>query len=196
MTADELIQFEADVIEAFEAKQIKGPIHLSGGNEAQLIEIFKRIDRSDWIFTTYRGHYHALLHGIPSIEVMRLIVEGKSMNLSFPQYRFWCSAIVAGCLPIAVGVAAGIKRNEGNDHVWCFVGDMAARTGAFHEATQYARGHLLPITFVVEDNGMSCDSPTAKTWGDVSPDLSADYIIRYGYERKFPHVGTGTYVAF
>lgn len=192
MTPAELIAFEADVAEAFKAKKIRGPVHLSGGNESQLIEVFKEIDRQDWVFCSYRSHYHALLHGIPRGEVMAEILAGRSMTLAFQKHRFFSSAIVGGCLPIAVGVAAGLKRERSARRVWCFVGDMAASVGAFHEATQYAKGQRLPITFVVENNEMSCDSPTAECWGDGH----GGHVMRYRYQRRYPHVGIGEFVHF
>jgi len=183
VTADDLRAFEIEVGQAFKERKIRGPIHLSGGNEDQLIDVFSRIDRKDWVFSTYRSHYHALLHGIPRDKVMAEIMAGRSMNLCFPEYRFYSSAIVGGMLPIAVGVATMGKR------VWCFVGDMAASIGIFHDATQYAGG--LPITFVVEDNGLSCDTPTEKTWSGTKAD-----IYRYAYRREYPHVGIGEFVQF
>ncbi len=196
MTRDDLIAFEAEVAEAFKAKRIKGPIHLSGGNEDQLIEIFKSIGRSDWVFSTYRNHYHALLHGIPRDWLMDEILSGRSMNISNQKHRFYTSAIVGGCLPIAVGVAAAIKRQVSGDdwgprRVWCFVGDMAAMTGAYHEATTYAVAHELPIRFIIEDNGMSCDTPTLDVWNDS---VFAGLGERYDYTRSYPHSGIGHYV--
>lgn len=190
MTRDDLIAFEKEVAEAFEAKRIKGPVHLSGGNEDQLIEIFKDVHREDWVFSTYRNHYHALLHGVPRDWLMAEIIAGRSMNISSPKHRFFTSAIVGGTLPIATGVAAALKRQCSPRKVWCLVGDMAARTGVFHEAKEYAEGHKLPITFVVEDNGISCDTPTLVVWG-------ADYAPVtewYRYERTYPHAGIGRYV--
>ncbi len=192
MNQAELIAFEDEVAEAFEAKKIRAPIHLSGGNEEQLIEIFSEISNDDWVFCTYRNHYHALLHGIPKDRVMAEILAGHSMNMSFPEHRFFSSAIVAGCLPIATGAALAIKRAGGKNHVWCFIGDMAATTGAYHEATRYAAGQGLPITFVIEDNGLSCDSPTQDCWGHGFVRL----LKRYKFQRKWPHVGIPKYVNF
>lgn len=193
ITADDLIAFEDEVAGAFEAKKIRAPIHLSGGNEHRLIEIFQDVGRQDWVFCSYRNHYHALLHGVPRERVMAEILAGKSMNMSFPEYRFFSSAIVAGCLPIATGAALAVKRGGGRNHVWCFVGDMAATTGAYHEATRYARGQQLPITFVIEDNGLACDSPTEECWG---PQGYGHREIRYKFQRKWPHVGIPKYVNF
>jgi pyruvate dehydrogenase E1 component alpha subunit len=197
VTAEELRAFEREVAEAFERKEVRGPVHLSGGNEDALIDVFRDIKRDDWVFSTYRSHFHALLHGIPRDRVMAEILAGRSMNLLFPEYRFFTSAIVGGCLPIAVGVAAGIKRHGLRSRAWCFVGDMAGTVGAFHEAQQFAEGHALPITFVVEDNGLSCDSPTDECWGaDVMARDDPRNVSRYRYRRQFPHVGIGKWVAF
>jgi TPP-dependent pyruvate/acetoin dehydrogenase alpha subunit len=191
---DRLIAFEKRVAEECEAGKIQGPVHLSGGNEDQLIEVFKRVKCGDWVFSTWRNHYHALLHGIPEDKVLAEIRAGRSMNLCFPERRFYSSAIVGGILPIATGVAAALKRQKLKRKVWCFVGDMASMTGAFHEATYYAVGHDLPIQFVIEDNGVSTNTPTRECWG-YCEDGNAD-IERYQYSRTHPHVGTGKWITF
>ena len=190
MTRDDLIAFEREVAETFERQEIPGPIHLSGRNEDALIEIFREIDPADWVFSTYRSHYHALLHGIPRAWLMSEIRAGRSMNICSPEHRFHSSAIVGGCLPIAVGVAAALKRAFIPWRVWCFVGDMAGTTGAFIEANAYARGHGLPITFVIENNNLSCDTPTAECWGHGE----AEDVRMYSYKRAYPHSGIGRYV--
>jgi len=186
LTEQDLIEFEREVAEAFKAGKIRSPVHLSGGNEDQLVDIFREIDRDDWIFSTWRSHYHALLHGIPRDIVMQAIMMGRSMNLNFPAYCFLSSAIMGGILPIACGVAAGGKKT------WCFVGDMCASTGAFHDALRFAEGHDLPITFVIEDNGLSTNTPTHETWGQGSRCKTRCYE----YQRTYPHVGLDQFVQF
>lgn len=177
MTIQELIDFEEGIKTLFEDAQIRAPVHFHVGAEDGLIEIFKYINPSDWVFSTHRSHYHALLKGIPPELVKAEILKGNSISLQFPRYRFYTSAIVGGILPIALGVAMT------GETVWCFVGDMAAETGIFHECLKYATGHQLPIHFVVEDNGMSVDTPTEKVW-------------RFSYQRKFPHQGSGVWLIF
>ena len=177
VTESNLITFEKDIAETFEKGEIKAPVHLHGGNEDALIEIFKLIESEDWVFSTHRSHYHALLKNIPPEIVKQEILHGHSINLQFPDYRFHTSAIVAGIIPIALGVAMTGQA------VCVFIGDMASQTGIFHECVKYAQSHDLPIHFVVEDNGYSVDTPTEKVW-------------RYSYERTFPHQGSGKYVIF
>ncbi len=186
MDATQLVAFERRVANAFEEKRIPGPIHLAGGNENQLIQIFKNISREDWVLSTWRSHYHALLHRVPPQLVMDEILAGRSMLLNFPEYRFMSSAIMGGMPAIACGFAAAGKR------VWCFVGDMAATGGAFFEAARYASGHNLSVKFVVEDNGLSTNTPTRKVWGE----FPQDNLTIYAYTRTQHHCGTGTYVSF
>ena len=41
---EELIKFEDDIISHWENGEIRGPIHLSNGNEEQLIKIFQKLE--------------------------------------------------------------------------------------------------------------------------------------------------------
>lgn len=175
MTKEDLISFEEEIASLFEQGKIKAPIHLHGNNEDDLIEIFKGIEKDDWVFSTHRSHYHALLKGIPREQVRSEILLGHSISLQFPEYKFFTSAIVGGILPIAVGVAMTGAR------VWVFCGDMASHTGIFHECVEFSQG--LDIKFIVEDNHYSVDTPTSQVW-------------RYSYDRKYPHVGCGKWVIF
>jgi TPP-dependent pyruvate/acetoin dehydrogenase alpha subunit len=190
--AAELIAFEREVADRFERGEIRGPVHLSGGNEDQLIQVFKSIKRMDWVFSTWRNHYHALLHGVPAEKLKEEVFAGRGMNLYFPEHRFYTSAIVGGVLPIAVGVAYALKMQGCKRKVWCFVGDMAATTGIFHEASTYAEGHDLPIRFVIEDNGYSTNAPTEEVWGKHK-EWNTN---RYYYQRTFPHMGIGKWIQF
>ena len=194
MTKDELIKFEEEIGELFSGGTIKAPVHLSDGNEDQLIEIFKNVKRDDWIFSTHRSHYHALLHGIDPQKVRDEIMGGNSITMCFPEHKFYSSAIVGGNTPIALGVAMGLKRSKRPERVWVFVGDMAAEGGIFHECAKYAAKNDLPITFVVEDNGISTNTPTKKAWGEGTAQAR---IIRYEHKKeKYPHYGSGKWVTF
>jgi TPP-dependent pyruvate/acetoin dehydrogenase alpha subunit len=190
----DLIQFEEDIVQHWESGKIRGPVHLSNGNENQLIEIFKRIKPSDWVFSTWRSHYHAFLKGIDSQWIEQEILKGKSITLCNIDEKFYASAIVTATLPLALGVAKSIKMSNGSDKVWCFVGDMCFETGIFYEVHKYARNFDLPLYFVVEDNGISTYTPTEATWG-VKREVPAD-VIHYTYKSKYPHYGSGKWVAF
>jgi len=193
-TKDDLIQFEELIVSHWENAKIRGPVHLSNGNEEPLIEIFKRIKTTDWVFSTWRSHYHALLKDIDPKFIENEILSGKSISVCNVDEHFYSSAIVGGTLSIALGVAKGIKMNNGSEKVWCFIGDMSFESGNFYEVHKYARNFDLPLYFVVEDNGVSTYTPTDATW-NVIRDLPSD-VIHYQYKSKYPHYGTGKWIAF
>ena len=200
-----LIDFELEVKEIYERGDIKAPVHLSSGNEEQLIKIFEDVNEDDWVFSSWRNHYHALLHGIPRDTLMDLIVRGKSMSVYSENPKFYSSAIVGGIIPIALGTAKALKmkqddtlnKNYYRDNerkVWCFIGDMTFESGIFHESYKYAKNFELPIQFVVEDNNLSTNTPVDETWGGKQ-DIPSD-VIYYKYKSDYPHHGTGNWVLF
>lgn len=188
MQAADLIAFTAEVSARFDAGEIGGPIHLNSDTQIEpLVEIFKDIKRTDYVLSTWRSTYHALLHGVPRERVMAEILAGRSMQLHFPEHRFMSSSIMGGMLPIACGLAAGVER------VFCFIGDMCASTGAFQDARNYASANGLDVTFIIEDNGLSTNTPTVAAWGPFAPLLSR---ASYTYKRTTPHYGTGNHGGF
>ena len=195
LSKEDLIAFEDDIIKHWEAGEIRGPIHLSHGNEEQLIEVFKKISPTDWVFSTWRSHYHALLHGVEPQVLKQKILDGKSITIVDKYSKFYSSAIVTGTLPIALGVAKALKLQNSPNKVWVFLGDMAFESGMFYEVHKYARNYDLPLHFVVEDNGVSTNTPTLDTWGGIQREIPED-VIYYKYESKFPHYGTGKWVVF
>ena len=208
VTRDQLISFENKIGDLFNQGQIKAPIHLYSGNEDTIIEVFKDIDiENDWICCTWRNHYQGLLKGIPESVMQENIMNGKSMVMNLPEYKFICSSIVGGIPSIAAGIAFALKHQNKNTRVWCWAGDMSAETGAFHEAYKYSLNHNLPITFVVEDNKKSVCTPTPDIWNRDQPYyLNSEYkggilkqpnLYYYQYtNHKYPHAGAGMRVQF
>lgn len=205
VTKEELIQFEADVVATFEKGKIRGAVHLSNNNEDALIDIFQYVHPQDWVFSTWRNHYHALLHGVPKEELMNAITSAHSISFQSPAHYFYTSAIVNGTMPIAVGAALGLKQSGSSRMVWCFIGDMASESGVFYEALKYSVRNNLPIHFVIEDNGLSTNTPTQDAWGKEGPSIGIDidketydkYVTRYSYVRGiYPHVDVGKFIHF
>jgi TPP-dependent pyruvate/acetoin dehydrogenase alpha subunit len=194
-TKESLIEFEKDIAEEFNKGNIRAPIHLSGGNEDYLIRYFKEsFQPGDWVFTTWRSHYHCLLAGVPPKEVRAAIIAGRSITLCFPVYRVVSSAIVGGHLPISLGVALAIKRSgDIMTKVHAFCGDMAARTGIYREVSEYAYHHQLPLRIITEDNSKSVCTNTYEVWGGSSKFMLEE---RYYYDLPWPHSGAGKRVNF
>lgn len=191
-TVETLQEFEKDIAECFNRGEIRSPVHLDGGNEEQLIEIFKEVKSEDWVCGSWRMHYKCLLHGVPSTVLKRDIIAGHSITLCYPEHRIVSSAIVGGILPIALGIAWSIKRAGGKEKVWVFVGDMTSCTGMFSECTLYATRQELPIVWVIEDNGKSVCTPTKETWGSGN----TGSIRHFTYTLPWPHSGAGKRIQF
>jgi TPP-dependent pyruvate/acetoin dehydrogenase alpha subunit len=207
MTKQDLIDFETDIGETFNRGEIRAPVHLYAGAEDQIMQVFERIDiKNDWVCCTWRNHYQALLKGIPKDVLKEHIMQGESMVMNLPEYKFICSSIVGGIPSIATGLALAAKLKGTTEHVWCWTGDMSANTGAWSEAYRYAVAQDLPITFVVEDNELSVLTPTHEMWGPYkwylssrqTPDWKETYnLIYYTYKNtKYPHAGAGVRVQF
>lgn len=207
ITAQDLIEAENYVKEMWEAGDVPYLTHLCGGNEQQLIDIFKRINHGDWIFVSHRAHYHYLLTGLIGIpsqpwereqeawnsrvaSLFAQIRAGDSMFLYDKEQNFVASAIVAGNCCIAAGVALQLKRAGSANKVWCFVGDGAEDQGHFYEAVRFVDHHRLPCTFIIEDNDQSCSTPKRLRMGEyIWPHPTSVY--RYRYTPTYPHAGSG-----
>ena len=199
MIATDLINFETEIADLFNTAKIRAPVHLYYGNEERMIEIFRDVRPEDWVCCSWRSHYQCLLKGVPPAEVRAEILAGRSISLCFPQYRVVSSAIVGGIVPIAVGIALGLKRRGEPGRVHCFMGEMTSETGIAHESIKYSFNHKLPIRFIVEDNGKSVCTDTRESWNQ--PALTAEQashpmVVYYKYETKYPHAGAGVRVQF
>ena len=202
-TKEKLIKFEDEVKSLFEQGKINAPVHLSGGNEDQLITIFETIKPKDYVLSTHRNHYHYLLKGgKPSVLLNEILGKptgcckgkGRSMHIYDRRLNFFTSAIVGGCCAIAVGIALGLKKRKSKAHVWCFVGDGGEDTGAFMTSVRFGLGRRLPLTFIIEDNDLAVESTKKDRWHNYSA-FNAPNVLRYSYKRKYPHVGVGKHVS-
>jgi pyruvate dehydrogenase E1 component alpha subunit len=191
-TKKQLIDFEKSVASHWEAGDLPYLIHLSGGNEDYLIELFEDIKDGDWIFSTHRNHHHALLAGIPEHELLGRILSGNSMFVFDRSRNFYTSSILAGTCAIAAGVAYALKQESSDNWVWCFVGDGAEEQGHFYEAVMFVEGQDLPCMFIIEDNDRSVDSTIEERMPTKFRMEWPSCVIRDKYKPTYPHAGNGT----
>lgn len=197
MTPADLIAFEADIAAEFNAGNIRSPVHLYDGNEQMMIDIFKHVKPVDYVCCSWRSHYQCLLKGVPADRLKKDIMNGKSISLCYPEFGIVSSAIVGGIIPIAVGIAMAIKREGGEETVWCFVGDMTSLTGIYRECLVYVQQWDLPVEFVIENNKKSVCTDTFAVWNIRKPFYrSTPHERYYEYETKWPHAGAGQRVQF
>jgi len=191
MNKQELIKFEEKIAQLFDDGRLPYSIHFAGGNENQLIEIFKDIKSGDYVFSTHRSHYHYLLHGGRPERLEELILNGKSMFVFDRNANFYSSSIVCATPSIAAGVAWALKKKGSLQRVWCFIGDGAEDEGHLVEAARYVDGWDLPCTFIIEDNDRSVSATKLERWGKYEP-LFFKCVQRYGYTSTYPHGGSGS----
>jgi pyruvate dehydrogenase E1 component alpha subunit len=164
-------RFEEKCAELYTQEKIRGFLHLYIGEEAVAVGVMQALTDQDSIFATYREHGHALARGLSMDKVMAEMFgkvtgssrgRGGSMHIFDVDKRFYGgNAIVAGALPLAVGLALANKMQNKNDLVVCFFGEGAVAEGEFHESLNLAQLWQLPILFVCENNGYAMGTALA-----------------------------------
>jgi pyruvate dehydrogenase E1 component alpha subunit len=155
-------RLEEAAAEQYSAGKIRGFLHLYIGEEAVAVGSIHALRPDDAIVSTYREHGHALAKGMSARSIMAEMFgklegcargRGGSMHLFDAATRVYGgNAIVAGGLPLAVGLALGDKM-QGRDRVTvCYFGDGAAAEGEFHECLNLAALWKLPVLFACENN--------------------------------------------
>ena len=159
------------------AALVRGPLHLSTGQEAVAAGVCANLARSDYLTSTHRGHGHTLAKGADSAAMMCELFgraggtnkgKGGSMHIAdFAVGMLGANGVVAAGIPIAVGAAHSAKIRGSRAIVACFFGDGAINRGPFLEGLNWAKIFELPLLFVCEDNRYSATTATdAMTAGD------------------------------
>ena len=176
-------RFEEACAELYSATKIRGFLHLYIGEEAVAVGVMQSLTDEDAIVATYREHGHALVRGVPSGAVMAEMFgraegcsrgRGGSMHLFDVSRRFYGgNAIVAGGLPLAVGMALA-DRMQGRRRVpACFFGEGAVAEGEFHEAMNLAALWRLPVLFCCENNLYAMGTALSRSESETDLTLKA-----------------------
>jgi pyruvate dehydrogenase E1 component alpha subunit len=155
-------RFEERCVELYSEMKIRGFLHLYIGEEAVGVGVLEALGPDDNVVATYREHGQALVRGVPAGSVMAEMFgkvdgcsrgRGGSMHLFDAQTRLYGgNAIVAGGIPLAVGLALA-DTMQGHERVTaCFFGDGAVAEGEFHESMNLAALWNLPVLFCCENN--------------------------------------------
>ncbi|HEY5715612.1 MAG TPA: pyruvate dehydrogenase (acetyl-transferring) E1 component subunit alpha [Psychromonas sp.] len=155
-------RFEERCVSLYNQEKIRGFLHLYNGEEAIAVGVMQALTDQDAVLATYREHGHALARGLSMHAIMAEMFgkasgcsggRGGSMHLFDSSLRFYGgNAIVAGALPIAVGLALADKMLQRKTVTCCFFGEGAVAEGEFHESLNLAKLWQLPILFVCENN--------------------------------------------
>jgi pyruvate dehydrogenase E1 component alpha subunit len=189
---------------------VRGPLHLSTGQEAVSAGVCANLARADLLTSTHRGHGHTIAKGADTTAMMCELFgrasgcnrgKGGSMHIAdFSIGMLGANGVVAAGIPIAVGAAQAIKLRGGGEIVACFFGDGAVNRGPFLEGLNWAAIFRLPVLFVCEDNRYSATTPTGEMTGGEGPAARAAAIgvaaralgdeIRAGGGARFLHAIT------
>ena len=155
-------RFEEKSAEQYTKAKIRGFLHLYIGEEAVAVGIIQALTADDVILSTYREHGHALARGMSASAIMAEMYgkregcsmgRGGSMHLFDKSKNFYGgNAIVAGHLPMSVGMALAFKKQHKNQISCYFFGEGAAAEGEFHESLNLAALWKVPVLFVCENN--------------------------------------------
>ena len=157
--------------------RVRGPLHLSTGQEAVPAGVCINLANEDLITSTHRGHGHTLAKGASMEKMMCELFgrvagtnrgKGGSMHIAdFSVGMLGANGVVAAGIPIAVGAAHALKIQSKKEIVVCFFGDGAINRGPFLEGLNWAKVHELGVLFVCEDNRWSATTATdAMTAGE------------------------------
>jgi len=176
LAAMQLIRaFEEKAEELFSLGRVHGTMHLSIGQEASAVGAASALQPGDYLLNTHRGHGHCLAWFESDVNAMMAEFMGKetgycrgrggSMHIANVEANnLGANGIVAGGLPISVGVGLSIKQRQTQQVCLAVFGDGGANTGAFHESLNMASIWKLPIIYLCENNQYAMSMPMQKAF--------------------------------
>ncbi len=186
-------RFEERVMAEMATGDIPGNTHLYAGQEASAVGVCLHLTDDDYISSTHRGHGHCIAKGCEIDGMMAELFArstgtcaGKGGSQHIADLRkgmLGANGIVAGGAPITCGAALSAKLQGKNSVAVAFAGDGAMNEGAMAESFNLAKIWMLPVIFVIEDNGfgeatanshVSAGSFTRRAEGYDIPALEAD----------------------
>jgi 2-oxoisovalerate dehydrogenase E1 component len=171
---------EEQLARAHQQGLVHGACHTYVGEEAIAVGVCAHLRSDDAVFSTHRGHGHALAKGVPPRELIAELLgrvtgvshgRGGSMHVFSPEVgMLGTSGIVGPSILMAAGVGYAFRLAKSERVSVAFFGDGASNNGAFHEGLNMAAIWKLPVLFVCENNLYATEVPFATVAGnsDVS----------------------------
>jgi len=184
-------QTEEELARCHQRGLIHGACHTYVGEEAIATGVAAHLGKADVVFSTHRGHGHALAKGMPPRELMAELFgrqtgcsrgRGGSMHLFSPEIGMMgTSGIVGPCILQACGGGYSFKLMKTEHVAVAFFGDGATNNGAFHEGLNMASIWKLPVLFICENNQFATEVPFAYAAGNPSVGSRGDAYGMPGY---------------
>ncbi|HRN51822.1 MAG TPA: thiamine pyrophosphate-dependent dehydrogenase E1 component subunit alpha [Anaerolineales bacterium] len=182
-------RFEEKALDLYSLGKVHGTMHLSIGQEATAVGASGALTQQDYLLNTHRGHGHCLAWGSQADLMMAEFMgketgycrgRGGSMHIAnVDANNLGANGIVAGGLPISVGVGLSIRSRNTEQVVIVVFGDGASNEGAFHESLNMASIWNLPVIFLCENNQYAMSMPVEKS---MNIDRISDRAAAYGIE--------------
>jgi TPP-dependent pyruvate/acetoin dehydrogenase alpha subunit len=161
--------FELEGIKLYRQGFIRGYFHPYLGEEAIAAGVCGALRKNDYILSTHRGHGHCIAKGA-SIDQMMAELLGKetgyckglggSMHIAdLSKGNLGANGVVGANIPMAVGVALGIRIRKEERVVVAFSSDGATCNGTFGESLSLAVMWDLPLILVIENNQYAVSTP-------------------------------------
>jgi pyruvate dehydrogenase E1 component alpha subunit len=174
----ELRLFELKVQELYRNVRLPGFVHLYVGEEAVAVGVCSNLEAKDLVFSTHRGHGHALAKGVPAAVVLAELWgkatgssggRGGSMHMYGPEWGFMgTNGIVGAPIPLATGAGLSAKLRKDGGVVVSFFGDGAVNSGSFHEAVNIGAVWDLPVIYVCENNLYATEMAFSRATKNIS----------------------------
>ena len=172
---------EEQLARAHQKGLVHGACHTYVGQEAIAAGVIAHLRPDDVVFSTHRGHGHALAKGVTPRQLFAELFgratgcsqgRGGSMHLFSPEVGLMgTSGIVGPCILQAAGAGYSFKLTKTDQVAVAFFGDGAVNNGAFHEGLNMAGIWKLPVLFVCENNQFATEVPFA--YASASPGVAA-----------------------
>ena len=157
-----LREFELKIQELYRSGVLPGFVHLYVGEEAVAAGVCAHLRKTDMLWSTHRGHGHALAKGVPGRQVMAELWgkatgcsagRGGSMHMYAPGYGFMgTNGIVGSGITMSAGGALSAQLRKSGQVAVCFFGDGGSNSGSFYEGLNLASVWNLPVIYVCENN--------------------------------------------
>ena len=163
---------EEALVRLYAAGKFAGACHTYIGEEAVATGVCAHLRSDDVVFSTHRGHGHALAKGVSPAELIAELLgkatgcsggRGGSMHLFKPEVGFMgSSGIVGPSITLAAGGAYSARLMKTDRVSVAFFGDGAVNNGSFHEGINLATAWNLPALFICENNLYATEVPFAQ----------------------------------
>ena len=162
---------EEQLARSYQQGNIPGACHTYIGQEAIAAGVCAHLSHEDVVFSTHRGHGHALAKGVPPKEVIAELFgkatgvsrgRGGSMHLFSPEVGLLgTTGIVGPNVLQATGAGYAFKLLNQSHVSVAFFGDGAMNNGSFHEGVNMGAIWDLPVIYVCENNMYATEVPFA-----------------------------------